>query len=189
MDLSSQWITQGNDLGMLPPMGVNATKNGGGNYLNYPFPNDPVAQARAAALNSITALTEPTGGYSNFNDSYPLGFQTDTLYYDLSVCVQVTNVYNRWVEIMVQSHGHTVCVSDLRKPDANSNPPQATCGLDLLYSCRESGNVVSGNGFTDNLQLQFYCTGVSCDTDDYKFYWRIMARFAPMSLCSPIPSM
>ncbi len=176
MYLLPQFTNQGNDTSMLPPMGRNTTAFGGANYLNFPFPNDPVKQAAAAALNSVTALTESTGGFTPLNDAYPLGYQTDVLKYDYSICVYVRNVYNRWVEIMVEADNHAICVSDWRKPDQNDNPPQTTCANSLLYTCRESGNAIQGNTFKDTMAIRFYCNGIGCESYDFAFKWRITAR-------------
>ena len=178
--LSSQWTNQGNDVSMLPPMGINTTQWGGANYIGYPYPNDPVKQARAAALNSVTALTEPTGGFTTYNDAYPLGFQTDLLRYSYSVCVQVKNVYNRWVEVMAYAKDKPICVTDYNKPDLNSNPTSTSCGHGMIYTCRESGNPVTSTGsavptYADNLLLRFYCQGATCDSSDFAFQWRISA--------------
>ena len=176
VNLDAQFAVQGGDLGMLPPMGKNTTAFGGQNYIGYPFPNDPVKQARAAAMNSVTALTESTGGFTNLNDAYPLGFQTDTLRYDYYICVYVKNVYNRWVEIMVESDDRSVCVSDWRKPPNAATPTTTSCGTSQLYVCRESGNMVQGSSWSDTMAVAFYCSGIGCESSDYNFKWRIMAR-------------
>jgi hypothetical protein len=164
--LSSAFVVQGQDLGMLPPHGVNTSAFvGGSNYIGYPYQNDVMKQAAAAAANSVTALTEP--------DASPIGFKTDILRYEYSICVRVKNVYNRWVEIMAQTPSSEICVTDWNKAPSNTNPARTSCGKDYLYTCRQSGN----NQGADNMMVRFYCGGADCDSMDYSFKWRIMARY------------
>ncbi len=181
VDLQSKYTVQGSDLGMLPPMGKDTTAFGGSNYINFPFPRDAAKQANAVSRNSVTALTESTGGRTELNDAYPLGFHADVLEYEYSICVEVRNVYNRWIEIMAEAPDRAVCVSDWKKTSTAANPTQTSCSTGMLYSCRESGNAIQpGGSFEDSVNLRFYCTGATCDSSDFAFRWRIVARFVSM---------
>ena len=168
---------QGSDMGMLPPMGKDTTAFNGVNYIGFPFPKDAAKQASAAMLNSVTALTEGSSGRTELNDAYPLGFHTDVLEYEYSICVEVRNVFNRWVEIMAEAPERSLCVTDWKKTGTAANPTQTSCGANNLYTCRDSGNAINKDGsFQDTLNLRFYCAGATCDSSDFAFRWRIMAR-------------
>ena len=191
--LNPKYTVQGNDIGMLLPMGVNTTAFGGANYIGWPFPTDPIKQAAAVAQQSVTALTESTGHFQEGTDAYPLGFQTDTLVYDESICVYVKNVFNSYVEIMAETQNRAICVSDWGKADSAHNPIISTCAAQRLYQCRSSGNQYQSGGYTDTLALQFYCQGIGCSSSDFNFKWRIMARCTlarqppPFIPCSDMP--
>lgn len=195
--LQPQYTTQGNDLGMLQPHGINSTgygalyplnwansgvniNNVGADYSKYPFPNDVAKQSLASSMFSVTALTDPTGT--------PIGFKMETMRMYYSVCVQVRGVFNRWVEIMAQTPqpDRKICVSDW-KPDntvrsnMNANPFLTSCGQGHLYSCRGSPNEATSTGFADTMNIRFY--GENTDDESYSFYWRVVASQLP-----PVPS-
>jgi hypothetical protein len=177
VSLQDKYTVQGSDMGMLPPMGKDTTEFKGANYVRFPFPNDVAKQANAAMQNSVTALTEGSSGRTELNDAYPLGFHTDVLEFESSICVEVRNVFNRWVEIMAEAPDRALCVSDWKKTNTAGNPTQTSCGTNTLYTCRESGNAINKDGsFQDTMSLRFYCTGATCDSSDFAFRWRIVAR-------------
>jgi hypothetical protein len=180
--LDEQYTTQGNDIGMLPPHGIDNRfpKSSGGtypgkDYTNEPFANDPVKQAAARAKFSVTALTELTGRCST-EDAYPLGFKSDTIRAYHAVCVSVRNVHDRWLEIMAASYeqDNSICVEDWdRTPRTQTeadSPPQISCGQQNIYTCRESGNLIG----QDEVNVKFYCRE-NCEETAYDFHWRIVA--------------
>jgi hypothetical protein len=110
--LRPEFTTQGNEIGMLQPHGKNTSGYGayynatsgtwadianlntiGADYTNYPYPLNVSKQSAAKAGFSVTALVDANGT--------PLGFKLDVMRMYFSVCVQIRNVQNRWVEIMV----------------------------------------------------------------------------------------
>jgi hypothetical protein len=86
-------------------------------------------------------------------------------------------VYNRWVEIMMETPDKTICVTDWNRFGLAELPTQTKCGKGRVYTCRESMNTVSASGqYTDTLALRFYCEGSSCESSDFQFKWRVTAR-------------
>ena len=107
--LRPEYTTQGNDIGMLQPHGINTTDiannwpNGtwadwpnvqiGADYTNYPNPSNVAEEAYAESIFSVKALVDPNGT--------PIGFKMDVVHMYYSVCVRVHGVENRWIELMV----------------------------------------------------------------------------------------
>lgn len=192
VNLRPEFTTQGNDIGMLQPHGINTSNFGykyqqywenpivplntiGYDYTNSPFPTDAAKQAQAKAMFSVTALTDPTGT--------PIGFKLEIMRMYFSVCVHIKGVQNRWVEIMAQTPqpNRKICYSDWMpdgsgRPNLNANPYQKSCGQGELYACRSSPNEASGATnvvYADNMNIRFYCE--DCDDETSTFYWRIVA--------------
>lgn len=135
--LRPEYTTHGNDLGMLQPHGKNTSGYGtlfeanwaqsgvnlstiGADYTNWPFPTDPNKQANAKAQFSVTALTEPTGT--------PIGFKQEKMHMYYSVCVQIRNVGNRWIEIMVRFF--FVSTANLQGSNASAGPQDLRARLE-----------------------------------------------------------
>lgn len=195
VDFSHTYSAQGNDLGMLPPHGIDSripstdsriknfhefnTNNDaeftiGADYRNHPFPNDAAKQQAAEARRSKTALTEMSGT--------PIGFKRDTLYEYNSVCVRLKGVKGRWVEIMAETTqpNQKICVTDWEREDMSDNPYDPACGLGKLITCRDNP-VEATTAFKsdDNVMpIQFFCQE-SCDDPSFEFYWRVVVSQLP----------
>eukprot|EP00051_Salpingoeca_urceolata_P011752 m.146033 g.146033 ORF g.146033 m.146033 type:complete len:372 (+) comp17236_c0_seq6:229-1344(+) len=198
--LSSEWTTQGNDKGMLPPHGKNmveivrenalnfrddgnrANGNWGKDWTSYPYPKDAAKQAQAAVEFKPSALTEAR--------ATPLGFKQDVMHYGHDICLRVRGVGRRWVEIMAQSSlpDQQICVSDWKKEDLGENPVQSTCGNGAVRMCRDSAleyadtreqpdqtnQLPVQEDLQDEMLLKIHCKD-SCDFDDMEMFWRITA--------------
>jgi len=107
VDLSSEYTTQGNDLGMSPMDGRNTDyatsnlkdtiklnfdneytsyQNIGEDRVGFPKKNDAEAQALARSLQSVTALTDSAGT--------PNGFHRAVIHQYYGVCVEVVGIKN-----------------------------------------------------------------------------------------------
>lgn len=178
VDLSASYTTQGNDLGMLPLDGRNTAyttsnlkdeieMNFGPEYVNLallgadrvgmPAKDDSQAQARAKAVNSVTALTE--------DGATPNGFIKALMHQYYGVCVEVIGVATdanrrnnigveptnslggRWIEVMAQTtHANqAICATDFGRSDTHDDPVHSACGQGEVYTCREANLPVIGS--------------------------------------------
>jgi len=181
-----------NDLGMLPPHGRDQrecadtnpelfkSKNGLYNLVNHPFPNDAVKQNVAKGANAVTALMEETREcWSSDECAFPLGFATDTLLKGKSVCIEVKNAKDKWVEIMASSRQGSDGGSFCSKDWGGEGADEACTKEGDLYECRESGNRVLGKGaFSDSMKIRFVAQD-NTDDANMEIYWRIVASKLP----------
>lgn len=182
-----------NDYAMLPPHGVDQTEcaqvdpsaypaGDMKDYLGHPFPDDGVKQSVAKAELSVTALTESGDNCSTtrFPDrnpqcAFPLGFKSDTIIKNLGICVEITGVQDKWVEIMASSregsNGASYCARDR---NAKINHEEACTVSGDLIDIRESGNSIG----SDNMNIMFYARDNNDDAQ-MSILWRISASHMP----------
>jgi hypothetical protein len=176
-----------NDMGMLPPHGRNQREctriepelftsiRGLNDYVAHPFPEDRVKQNVAVKANAVTAIFEDTTDCTeNEKCAFPLGYMTDHILKGKSVCLEVFNADDKWVEIMAASRmgssGGSYCVADW---DSEGEDTACTKEGDL-YQCRESGNTQFG----DSMKLRFFAQD-NIDDANIEFYFRIAASRLP----------
>lgn len=191
LTLSGRYVTgeMCNDLGALPPHGVDQTKctetdsvvypaTQMDNYVGHPFPTDGVKQSVAREARSVTALTESgeectssKGNGTNAHCAFPLGFKSDIIVKNLGVCVEVRGVQDKWVEIMAQSkegsNGGSFCA-------LNRNSQ-----IDSESGCTVNGDLIvrMDSGISDpddTLKLMFVAQD-NKDDSEIGILWRIVA--------------